>query len=110
MDHEYPPITGVPLFGTNQTIASGLSILFVLILVKHSKNLAYGEHSDAVKKNRVAAIQSLSGKKMGNSLMQIIGNLLLGTGALRLSADFLARCSNGTWFLFRLFRNAFFFL
>jgi len=55
-DNEYPPISGVPEF------------------VKESVNLAYGKDSDAVKNNRVAAVQSLS-----------------GTGALRLAAHFLER-------------------
>jgi len=55
-DNEYPPISGVPEF------------------VQQAVWLAYGKDSDAVKSNRVAAVQSLS-----------------GTGALRLAAHFLER-------------------
>lgn len=60
LNMEYAPISGVPEF------------------VAEAKKLAYGENSDALQNNRVAAVQSLS-----------------GTGALRLAGQLFAQQAEG---------------
>jgi aspartate aminotransferase len=56
LDHEYAPVTGVPSF------------------IEATKKFAFGENSEALKEQRIATIQSIS-----------------GTGSLRVAAEFLKR-------------------